>query len=132
MSALSDIADEYLALRRSFGHDLVEAHRLLPRFVAYLDSVGEPTVTVAAALAWAQAPDVSPTSTVWSHRMMVARGFARHMAALDERTEVPPPGLIPNHQRWRPPFVYSPEDIAALMAETRRCRWRLPRQPGKP
>ena len=61
MSALSDIADEYLALRRSFGHDLVEAHRLLPRFVAYLDSVGEPTVTVAAALAWAQAPDVSPT-----------------------------------------------------------------------
>ncbi|CCM64820.1 MAG: tyrosine-type recombinase/integrase [Candidatus Microthrix sp.] len=126
MSALSDIADEYLALRRSFGHDLVEAHRLLPRFVAYLDSVGEPTVTVAAALAWAQAPDVSPTSTVWSHRMMVARGFARHMAALDERTEVPPPGLIPNHQRWRPPFVYSPEDIAALMAETRRCRWRLP------
>ena len=46
MSALSDTADEYLELRRSFGHDLAEAHRLLPRFVAYLDSVGEPTVTV--------------------------------------------------------------------------------------
>ncbi|CCM64793.1 MULTISPECIES: tyrosine-type recombinase/integrase [Candidatus Microthrix] len=127
MSALSDTADEYLELRRSFGHDLAEAHRLLPRFVAYLDSVGEPTVTVAAALSWAQAPDVSPTSTVWPRRMRVARGFARHMAALDGRTEVPPPGLIPNHhQRWRQPFIYSPENIAALMAEARQGRFPLP------
>ena len=126
MSALSETADEYLALRRQLGHQLAEAHRLLPRFVAYLDSVGEPTVTVAAAMAWAQAPDVSPTSCVWSRRMTVARGFARHMAALDERTEVPQPGLIPNHQGWRPPFIYSPEDIDALMAEAHQSRWRLP------
>ena len=37
MSTLSQAAENYLALRRSLGHDLADAHRLLPRFVAYLD-----------------------------------------------------------------------------------------------
>lgn len=55
MSALSDCSDDYLRLRRSLGHDLAEAHRLLPRFVAYLDAAGVPTVTIETALAWAQA-----------------------------------------------------------------------------
>lgn len=126
MSALSECADDYLRLRRSLGHDLAEAHRLLPRFVAYLDAVGAPTVTIDAALAWAQQPDVDPATTVWPRRMTVARGFARHMAGLDARTEVPPLGLIPMRQRWRAPFIYSSSDVAALMAEARSLRWRLP------
>lgn len=126
MSALSQAAAEYLRLRRSLGHDLAEAHRLLPRFVAYLDSIEAPTVTVAAAVAWAQQPDVDPATSVWPRRLTVARGFARHMASVDARTEVPPAGLIPSRQRWRPPFIYSPADLAALMAQTRAMRWRLP------
>lgn len=126
MSALTKAAEEYLALRRSLGHDLADAHRLLPRFVAYLDGIGEPTVTVAAALAWAQEPVADPTSSVWPRRMTVARGFARHMAGLDDRTEIPPTGLIPSRQRWRPPFIYSHEDVAALMTQARSIRWRLP------
>lgn len=32
------------------GHELDDAHRLLPRFVAYLDSLGGSTITVEAAL----------------------------------------------------------------------------------
>jgi integrase len=126
MSALSETAENYLALRRSLGHDLAEAHRLLPRFVEYLDGIGAPTVTIEAALAWAQQPEVSPSTNVWSTRMTIVRGFARHMAGLDPRTEVPPLGLIPSRQRWRPPFIYSPADIDALMAEARMIRWRLP------
>jgi integrase/recombinase XerD len=126
MSALSDTAEHYLRLRRSLGHDLAEAHRLLPRFVAYLDAIGAPTVTVENALAWAQQPDVGPDSSVWPRRMMVARGFARHMAALDAGTEIPPLGLIPSRQQWRAPFIYSPADLSALMAQARSLRWRLP------
>lgn len=126
MSALSERADDYLALRRSLGHDLADAHRLLPRFVAYLDATGSPTVTVEAALAWATEPDVDPAASVWPRRMTVARGFARHMAGIDARTEVPPTGLVPSRQRWRPPFIYSTSDVAALMAEARSIRWRLP------
>jgi integrase len=56
----------------------------------------------------------------------MARGFARHMAGIDARTEVPPLGLIPSRQRWRPPFIYSLVEVAALMAGARSMRWRLP------
>lgn len=126
MTALSQAADDYLRLRRSLGHDLADAHRLLPQFVAYLDTIGAPTVTIQAALAWAQRPDADPARSVWPRRMTIARGFARHMAGIDARTEVPPLGLIPSHQRWRPPFIYSPADISALMAHARAIRWPLP------
>jgi len=125
VSRLSDIADDYLRLRRSLGHDLADAHRLLPRFVAYLDGIGAATVTVDAALAWVTEPDVDPSSSVWPRRMIVARGFARHMTGLDADTEVPPFGLVPSRQRWRPPFIYQPSDIEALMARARLIRWPL-------
>ncbi len=126
MSALAEAAEDYLRLRRSLGHDLAEAHWLLPRFVAYLDDIGAATVTIATALAWAQQPNDDPNSTMPPRRMTIARGFARHMACVDERTEIPPLGLIPSRQRWRPPFIYSPADVAALMAQARATRWRLP------
>jgi integrase len=126
VSALSDAADDYLRLRRALGHDLADAHRLLPRFVAYLDAIAAPTVTIETALAWAQQPESDPASSVWPRRMTVARGFARHMAGIDARTEIPPPGLLPSRQRWRPPFIYSSADLAALMTRARSVRWRLP------
>ncbi|SMD27606.1 Phage integrase family protein [Kibdelosporangium aridum] len=103
-----------------------EHHRQLPRFVAFLDAAGLPTVTVAAALAWAQGPDVDPASSMAPRRMTIARGFARYLAGLDDRTEVPPPGLIAGRRRWRPPFIYSPADIAALMAQARCLHHPLP------
>ena len=92
MSALAAAAGQYLRLRNSLGHELAEYHRLLPRFVAYLDAADMPTITVAAALAWAYAPDVDPASSNPARRMTIARGFARHMAGIDPDTEVPPPG----------------------------------------
>ena len=63
-AALGQAADEYLALRRSLGHQLADAARLLPRFVAYLDETGAETVIIEAPLAWPQQPDADPGSTV--------------------------------------------------------------------
>jgi len=117
MSALSQTARDYLTLRRALGHQLVEAVWLLPRFVAYLDAAGIPTVTVEAALAWSTQAD--PGTNMASRRMAVARGFARHMAGVDPATEVPPLGLLPSRQRWRPPFIYTTADIDALMRQAR-------------
>ncbi len=77
MSDLSGQAGDYLRLRRALGHKLNDAHRLLPRFVAYLDAIGAETVTVEAALAWARRPDADPASSVWMRRMIVARGCER-------------------------------------------------------
>ena len=119
MSALADAARDYLRLRNSLGHDLAEYHRELPRLVAFLEAEDLPTVTVAAALAWAQGPGVDPATSIAPRRMTIARGFARYLAGIDARTEVPPPGLIAGRRRWRPPFIYSPGDIEALMAQAR-------------
>lgn len=127
MTALTDAAADYLALRRRLGHDLADAHRLLPRFVAYLDDIGAATVTIEAAIAWSMAPAVDPASSVWPRRMIVARGFARHMTGIDPATEVPPVGLIPSRQRWRPPFLFSASDVERLVAAaSTTIRWRLP------
>ena len=125
MTALADAAADYLRLRNQLGHDLAEYHRLLPRFVAFLDDAGLPTVTVATAMAWANAPEVDPLGTVASHRMTIARGFARHMAGLDSSTEIPPFGVIGARRHRHEPYIFSPTDIDALMRGAQGLRTRL-------
>jgi len=115
MSALEQALSDYLKLRRSLGHELAEAAWLLPAFVAYLDAHGSRTVTIEAALAWAQQSETGRVTTVGPRRMTAARGFARYLAGTDAGTEVPPLGLMPHRQRWRQPFIYSAADIDALL-----------------
>jgi integrase len=119
MTVLSQTADDYLRLRRALGHKLADAGRLLPRLVAYLESNDLETVTIESAMAWAQQPDADPTSTVWVSRMAVARGFARHLAGSDPRTQVPPVGMLPSRRSRRVPYIYSSAEIAALVAQAR-------------
>lgn len=119
MSGLEQALADYLQLRRSLGHELAEAARLLPGFVAYLDAHGSRTVTIEAALAWAQQSATGRVSTVGSRRMTAVRGFARYLAGIDAGTEVPPLGLMALRQRWRRPFIYSPADIDAVMTLAR-------------
>ncbi len=123
MSALEQALTDYLQLRHSLGHELAEAGWLLPGFVAYLDAHGLPTVTIEAALAWAQQAPKSPAgqvTTVGPRRMTAARGFARYLSGIDASTEVPPPGLMPHRAPWRRPFIYSAADIDVLLELARR------------
>jgi len=123
VSALEQALADYLQLRHSLGHQLAEAGWLLPGFVAYLDACGLPTVTIDAALAWAQQAPASPqgrVSTTGARRMTAARGFARYLSGIDPGTQVPPPGLMPHRARWRQPFIYTRADIDALMELARR------------
>ena len=64
MTVLEQHLDEYLQLRRTLGHKLADAHRLLPRFVTYLDDHGVEFVTVEAALAWSLEREVPVGSVV--------------------------------------------------------------------
>ena len=118
MSGLPQALSDYLQLRGSLGHELADAARLLPRFVGYLDDHDLPTVTIQAALAWAQQDRTGTVSSVGPRRMTAVRGFARYLTGIDPRTEVPPPGLMPYRQRWRQPFIYEPADIEAVMGHT--------------
>jgi len=120
MTLLATRAQEYLAIRRALGHKITEAGQLLPRFVAYLEAAGADTVTIELAVEWATlSPGGGPPATVWGRRMTVARGFARHLAAVDPRTAVPPAGLLASRGPHRAvPYLYSGTDVAALMGAT--------------
>jgi len=109
--------EEYLRLRRALGHELADAARLLPRFVAYLDTIGASAITVENALAWVTEPQAGPGSVVWLHRMGAVRGFARHMSGIDPANEIPPLGLVSFKRSWHQPYIYSEIDILALMDE---------------
>ena len=58
----------------------------------------------------------------WAARLRVVRGFARHVKAFDPATEVPPPGLLPDHNRRAVPYLYSEAEVCALMAATASLR----------
>jgi integrase len=115
MNALDAAVADYVALRNGLGHQLADAARLLPRFAAWLEQTGQSTITVSAALAWAQQP-ASPGTVIWSHRMTAVRGFARYMAGIDPATEVPPAGLLPARWHWSPPYIYTREEVTTLLA----------------
>lgn len=117
MSPLEQALADYLQLRRSLGHQVAEAGWLLPSFVTHLQNHRLNTVTVEAALAWAQHSPTGAGRSVAPRRMTAARGFARYLSGTDPNTEVPPLGLIPSWQRWRRPFIYAPQDIDAILAQ---------------
>jgi len=117
MTILAQHLDEYLQLRRTLGHKLADAHRLLPRFVRYLDEHDAEFVTIDAALGWALEREMPVGSVVPADRMMLVRGFARYLSGIDPRTEVPPAGTIRHPRRWRRPFIYSDNDVLAMIEQ---------------
>jgi integrase len=119
MSALEPHVDDYLRLRRTLGYDLVETGRLLHRFAVELDAAGVTHVTTQVAVRWALAPKVSAPSSVPATRYRSVRGFARYMAGIDSETEIPPAGLIRRPRSRRPPFIYTDEELLALLEQAR-------------
>lgn len=116
MSALRRHLEDYLALRRGLGFKLGRPARILEGFVGYLEQAGAATVTTGHALAWATAP-AGADPTWWRARLAAIRPFARYLAPRIPGTEVPPRGLLPGpSSRRAAPYLYSGEEVAALMA----------------
>jgi len=119
MSALNDALRDYLGLRRALGHKLAEHERQLTGFVGRLDAAGAGFVTMADALAFVLDPDLDPASTVPGKRLMAVRGFTRYLSAIDPRTEVPPAGLVSYRPGRRVPYLFSDQDVAAVVRAAR-------------
>jgi integrase/recombinase XerD len=114
MSELRHRAEEYLQMRRSLGYKLLRQGVVLMDFIGYLEHAGASTVTTEAAVAWATQP-AGAAPIWWKRRLTVARGFARHLKALDPACQVPPAALLPAPSDRITPYLYSPEEIAALI-----------------
>lgn len=108
---------DYLKTRRALGFKLKRDGDLLPDFIAFLDARRCFYVTTEAAIAWASQPrDASPRW--WTQRLIVVRGFATYLQTLDARNQVPPLDAFPQARSRSAPYVYSPEDLAALLSAT--------------
>jgi integrase len=123
MSPLDDALADYLQLRRALGYRLERAGKLLPQYLDYLDGRGERLVTVENALAWATLP-VGDTNW-WAFRMSVVRGFASYLHALDPAHQAPPKDLLRRQMRRMTPYLYSDQEIRALMAAASSLRFEL-------
>ena len=114
MNPLRESIQDYLALRRSLGFKLRDAGICLAKFAGFLEDRRATRITTQLALEWAQQnPSADPAT--WAQRLSYVRGFARHHAARDPQTEIPPPGLLPFQPRRARPYLYSEEEIARLL-----------------
>lgn len=122
MTRLRRALADYLRVRRAAGFKLKQAGEMLPDFVDYLDKRRGTYVTTVAAIAWATQPrDVHPNW--WRQRLVVVRGFARYLQAIDGRTEMPSLDHLPASEGIRStPYVYSSADITALLSATETLR----------
>lgn len=105
---------DYLSLRRSLGYKLVSDGKILNTFVCYLLQNEMEYITVENALTWAK-KSTSKRPSRWGSRLSIVRGFASYLSALDQRTEIPPVGLLPSKHQRPTPFIFTREDINQLL-----------------
>lgn len=117
MISLHQALADYLRVRRALGFQLKQAGELLPDFVRHLTKRGLGHVTTTAALAWATLPPNTSPSW-WRKRLVVVRGLAKYLHTLDAKSEVPSLDHLPCHRARPKPYVYSDDDIAAVLSAT--------------
>ena len=116
MTPLTVRLEQYLAVRRSLGYDLSFSERVLRRFTAFTDSEGADHITVDLFLRWKKHYG-SANNNTWSARLSMVRVFANWLRGFDPRTEVPPPGLISGKLRRTRPYIYTDDQVAAIVTE---------------
>ena len=125
MSTLRDDLRKYLELRRNLGFKLQKAGSALRSFVAFAEREGASYITTNLAIRWTkESRQVQPAT--WAARLCMVRRFAVWLSATDQRTEVPPVGLLPHRYHRRRPYIYSDAEIDKLV----RAASRLPSPRG--
>jgi integrase len=113
-ASMVSLVNDYLALRRGLGFDLVVQGWALLDFAKYADATGHHgPITTDLALSWAESSGSGPTQTAW--RLSVVRLFARHRAVFDPATEIPSADLFYRAKHWKPPHIYSDDEISKLL-----------------
>lgn len=108
-------------MRRALGFKLESHGSRLMSFVRFCEDRAATAVTTDLAVEWATST-ASDHEAYQARRLDVVRIFARHLQPLDPVTEVPPEDVLDRRQ-WRiPPYLYSPQEIIALMSAARTLR----------
>jgi integrase/recombinase XerD len=116
---MAEQVERYVALRQALGFTLRDAHRLLRHFARFVDERAETHLRATTALEWAaQAP--SPNAR--HIRLGIVVRFARFLHAEDARHEVPARTPFPHVLRRIKPYIYTDDEIVALIAATGQIR----------
>ena len=91
-------------------------------FVGFCEDRGADTVTTDLALDWATSTARQRPRGLPGPPADVVRIFARHLQPLDPATEVPPEDVLTAASARVPPYLYSPQEVTALMAAARTLR----------
>jgi integrase/recombinase XerD len=111
---LPGLVTDYLKLRRSLGYKLEGAETLLLEFVAYLRDDDAQGITVEHALEFATRP-VGASPRWHALRLSAIRCFTRWARCQDPAIEVPPARILPARPTRAAPYIYTPDQIQALM-----------------
>jgi site-specific recombinase XerD len=118
VSALAAALCDYLAMRRALGYKLEGQDKVLGQFVAHLESHQLDHVTAAVALDWSISSGAPGAQA--ARRLSAIRLFGRYLRAIDQKSEVPAGRTLPRRVERKAPYIYSDEEVAALMAAARR------------
>jgi integrase len=108
--ALRPALTDYLTMRRALGYKLQRTEKLLADFIGFVEATTADRITIDLALAWATSPlraieaggrAVSPWSGV--------------LPPTSTPSTLPPTDLLPGRSHRAVPYLYSDEDIAALV-----------------
>jgi integrase/recombinase XerD len=121
MAMMRLAAQRYLRMRRSLGYELDEPGRLVLDFADHLDALGVTRLSIDVVVAWATTPQGSAPYWHWL-RLSAVRGFAIHLHTLDPVHQVPPADLLPRHYMRPPPYLFSDDEVIALMRAAGRMR----------
>jgi integrase len=115
MTTLRDRLEEYLSMRRALGFQLNDIERQVGLFCTWLEARGQTqTFTINDAVTWARLnPDAHPSW--WATRLSLVRRFAAYLNANGVDVPVIPNGLLPARKPRAVPFIYSQDDIDALL-----------------
>lgn len=112
MKTLRTAMEAYITMRRGFGYKLRDLEKRLADFVHFMEQHGTTLITSKLALEWATSlPDRYAS---WTIRLSDVRGFARYLASIEPRTEIPPTGLLNGLSRATP-YLYTHAEIEKLL-----------------
>ena len=120
--SMTTLAKRYLDYRRRLGYQLTMEGPMLLQFARYADRPGHrgPLTNDLAIRSARQSR--TATRLRWARRLEVVRCFARYLAIFDRRTEIPDGGVFGKAHRRIRPYIYSAQEVAALLSGARQLR----------
>jgi integrase/recombinase XerD len=115
--------ERYISLRQSLGFKLRGAARHLHAFACFAADKGDTHVRTSTAVAWAAE---APSTSARHIRLRDVIHLARFLRAEDPSHEVPPSTMFPAPKVRPLPYIYTPEQIAQIVAAAGRLRKAYP------